>query len=523
MSEESTRTMRTRAIIIGTPSGCVLLERQLELLDDHPHIVGRVVRPNDDRTADDATILGTIDDLESIVESTRFDVALICLPAVMTDLVTRVRTTLRRLDIPERFMPTLEDQLAGIGPRTHYDIDPVVLLRRPPREIDRAAIRAQIEGRCVVLTGAGGSIGSELARLVSRFDPARLVLIERSENALFDIDRHIARLAPDLHRVALLHDVVDAHGTYEHFRSLEPDLVFHAAAHKHVPMMESHPSAAVDNNLFGTIAVADAAHRTGVERVVMISTDKAVHPTSVMGATKRLAELYVQWRHRTSRTSYAMVRFGNVIGSSGSVLEIWSRQLAEGGPLTVTDERMTRYFMSIPEAAALVTQSAALLDPTSECGEVFLLDMGKPIAIVDMARAFVRMHGLTPRLPGGRHGETPNDGRTIDIVYTGIRPGEKLHEELAFDAESMRPTPHPDINIWLVPGADDQLKQRIVDTLAPGRRPDGPLLTELVHRLVREADGMPRPRASSLVEVNPSRIVAPAPAPDSASSIRRGA
>ncbi|MCA9295534.1 MAG: polysaccharide biosynthesis protein, partial [Phycisphaerales bacterium] len=302
-----------------------------------------------------------------------------------------------------------------------------------------------------------------------------------------------------------------------------PEIVFHAAAHKHVPMMESHPSAAVDNNLFGTKSVVDAAHQTGVERFVMISTDKAVHPTSVMGATKRLSELYVQWRHRDSKTAFAMVRFGNVLGSSGSVLEIWARQLAEGGPLTVTDERMTRYFMSIPEAAALVTQSAAFVDHESQWGEVFLLDMGDPIAIMDLAKSFIRIHGLTPITPAMHASRRSDDGRSIGIVCTGIRPGEKLYEELSFDAESMRPTRHPDINIWLVSGADDAFIQRMTDSLAPGRRPDGPPLTELIHRLVREADGMPRTLPNATVELAPTRTPAPrlTPTPPRAQTLPR--
>jgi FlaA1/EpsC-like NDP-sugar epimerase len=527
--DQDTQAMRARAVIIGTPATCAMLEQQLDLLPGRPRSIGWIVRTGETDgscyfgTSD--RIIGTIEELERLAREKRFDLALISLPAVMTELVTRVRTTLRRLQIPERFMPTLNDQLAGVGPRTHYDIDPLILLRRPPREIDQKAIRELLGGRRVLITGAGGSIGSELARLVAQYDPAQLVLVERSENALFDIDRQIARVAPNLDRRALLHDIVDARGTFEHFRMLSPDIVFHAAAHKHVPMMESHPSAAVDNNLFGTKSVVDAAHQTGVERFVMISTDKAVHPTSVMGATKRLAELYVQWRHRDSKTAFAMVRFGNVLGSSGSVLEIWARQLAEGGPLTVTDERMTRYFMSIPEAAALVTQSAALVDHESQWGEVFLLDMGDPIRIMDLAKSFIRIHGLTPVTPAmnsaklteintARPAAQPaDDGRSISIVCTGIRPGEKLYEELSFDAESMRPTRHPDINIWLVPGADDAFVQRMTDSLAPGRRPDGPQLAERIHRLVREADGMPRALPNSTVELAPTRPVLTTPAP----------
>ncbi|MEM7229537.1 MAG: polysaccharide biosynthesis protein [Planctomycetota bacterium] len=504
--------MRKRAIIIGTPATCALIERQLDLLDDRPVTIGWVIRPQDDANRMPARIplLGTTDELDTIAHTHAMDLALISLPAIMTDLVARLRTTLRRHGVDERFMPTLHDQLDGVGPRTHYDIDPSLLLQRAPRTIDRDSIRDLIRGRRVMITGAGGSIGSELSRLVCQFEPSQLALVERSENALFEVDRQVARRCPNLLRHTVLHDIVDAEATLDQFRSLRPEIVFHAAAHKHVPMMEHHPSAAVDNNLMGTKSVVDAAHATKVDRFVMISTDKAVHPTSVMGATKRLSELYVQWRHHDSATSFAMVRFGNVLGSSGSVLEVWAQQVAAGGPLTVTDQRMTRYFMSIPEAAALVTQSAALVDPKSPSGEVFLLDMGQPISITDMAHAFIQMHGLTPTDDVDAAQDAHQ--QTVGLVFTGIRPGEKLHEELAFDAESMRPTRHPDINIWLVPGVDDAFIGQMIDALRPGRRPEGSALSSLVHQFVRQADGMPPavhesyPTASQTVEVVTSRI-----------------
>src|SRR5690606_23894821 len=322
----------------------------------------------------DATILGTTDELEAIIARRQPAMALICLPAVMKDLIASLRTRLRRLGVADRFVPTLEDLVAGIGPRTHLDIDLTQLLNRPARQFDKEAVRSVIENKRVLITGAGGSIGSELSRIAARFKPQQLVLIDRSENALFEIDRQIARSHPTLPRKALLHDVVEAKATLAHFRTLQPDIIFHAAAHKHVPMMEDHPAAAVDNNLFGTKSVADAADAVGAERFVMVSTDKAVNPTSIMGATKRLAELYVQHINQRSATVFSMVRFGNVLGSSGSVLDTWARQIADGGPLTVTDPAMTRYFMTIPEAAALVIQSAALVSPDAPGGEVFLLD-----------------------------------------------------------------------------------------------------------------------------------------------------
>ncbi len=462
--------MPPRAILIGTTDCCGRLDRQLDLMGERPVTLGWVVSGGREPAGSDP-VLGTLGELDAIVARTRPDLALVTFPAVMDRLVTATRTRLRRLGVAERFMPTLEDQVAGVGPRSRLEIDPGALLNRAPRHIDRQAVRRVIAGRRVLITGAGGSIGSELARIVSRYDAAELILVERSENALFEIDRQIARSAPELVRTALLHDVVDAAATLEHFRRLRPQVIFHAAAHKHVPMMEDHPAAAVDNNFFGTKAVADAAHATAAERLVLISTDKAVNPSSIMGATKRLAELYVQHLNQRSVTGFSVVRFGNVIGSTGSVLDVWLRELAEGGPLTVTDPRMTRYFMTIPEAASLVIQSAALVDPRTRASCVFVLDMGVPIRIVDLARRLIALHGYGPE--------------TIGIAFTGARPGEKLHEQLAYDTEAIRPTAHPDIQVWEQPAPDPLFIERTVNELSPRRRgPQAKLVAETVRRLV---------------------------------------
>ncbi|MCA9291913.1 MAG: polysaccharide biosynthesis protein [Phycisphaerales bacterium] len=462
--------MPPTAVMIGQPATCRRLARQLDLLDTPPIMLGCILV--DAEAADgaaDLPVLGALDDLEAVIARRRPDLALVSLPATMPDLVAAIRTRLRRLGVPDRFMPTLEDQIAGIGPRTQIDLDLTQLIGRPARRIDEAAVRAVIAGRRVMVTGAGGSIGSELSRIVSRFGPSHLTLVDRSENALFEIDRQIARRHPHLDRRALLHDIVDAEATLAWFETLRPDVVFHAAAHKHVPMMEDHPGAAVDNNLFGTRSVADAADATGVDRFVMVSTDKAVHPSSIMGATKRLAELYIQDLNGRSDTCYSMVRFGNVLGSSGSVLETWARQLRDGGPITVTHPGMTRYFMSIPEAAALVIQSAALVDPACRSAEVFVLDMGEPLRIVDLAERFIRMHGLESVIgDGGSSPDVPSG--VVRVVFTGARPGEKLHEKLAFDAECMQRTRHPDINIWVLSRPDHRYIEEIVQALEPSRR-----------------------------------------------------
>jgi FlaA1/EpsC-like NDP-sugar epimerase len=495
--------MATTALLLGTVQTVRTLERQLSLLADPPVVLGCLLHdwPHEDpprKHVRDIPILGSLDDLDRTCERLSPSVAIVSLPSPMHDLIATLRTRLRRLGVKDRFFPTLDDQLAGIGPRTEFDVDLGSLIGRAPRELDEAAIDRVIRGKTVVVTGAGGSIGGELCRIIARFQPDRLVMVERSENALFEIDRQIARRWPGLRRHAALHDVVDALATKELFASIRPNVVFHAAAHKHVPMSEDHPASALDSNLFGTISAVDAAIVSGAERFVMVSTDKAVNPTSVMGMTKRLAEQYVQHVHahgRTRRderagtrgatsTSCSMVRFGNVLGSSGSVLETWKRQIADGGPITVTDPRMTRYFMTIPEAAALVIQAAALHEPASETGEVFLLDMGDPIRIVDLATRFIRAHGLTPR------GAEPNASAVGDVAisYTGVRPGEKLFEELATDGERLRPTRHPAIRVWGVPTPEPTTIAEMVHTLSASRRPrDAQALVDLIRSFVPEA------------------------------------
>lgn len=437
-------------ILIGDPAGIGYLQSLMRLGGQLLHVAGwfsTVVNRHD------VMQLGVIEELAAYLVTEKPTLALICLPASNRTLINEVTRTLARFEVTNRYIPTLEDQLSGKvrtqlpgnAAATMPAIDTVQLISREPRPLDEKAIKLVIENKSVLLTGAGGSIGSELARIVCRFKPANLILVERSENSLFEIDRRIAREFPEQSRRAVLHDITDPSHTLAMMTKHKPDVIFHAAAHKHVPMMEDHPSEAVENNFFGTRSVADAANAVGVGRFVMISSDKAVNPSSVMGATKRMAERYIQWLNSHSDTVYSMVRFGNVLGSACSVLPIWSNQLAQGGPLTVTHKDMTRYFMTIPEAAGLVIQSAAY----ASGGEVFLLDMGKPVNILELCKRFVRMHGMEPDID-------------MPIKITGIRPGEKLFEELAYDSEAMLPTPHASIRLWKThPPLESQMQQII--------------------------------------------------------------
>lgn len=414
--------------------------------------------------------LGSLEALEDLRERLGVRVAIVSLPLDDHAGIAKVRAAIQEAGLEERFLPPVADLLrrqppvlVGLGgpPESKTGtagatmaaapvIDLQALIGRPMRETDEAPLRELIQGRRVLVTGAGGSIGSELARLCARFAPSSLILMERAENALFEIDRRLAWAHPGMARRALLHDVADRDGTRRLLHAERPQIVFHTAAHKHVPLMEDHPAQAIANNVLGTASLVDAAIEVGAQRVVLVSTDKAVAPKSVMGATKRLAEAYGIAADKKAReegrpTRVAIVRFGNVLGSAASVLRIWSAQVAEGQPITITDRRMTRYFMTIGEAALLVAHAGAL-EPEDSPG-VFVLDMGEPVEIATLAERFTRAHGLSPVWnDGGGAGEQV-------ILETGVRPGEKLHEALVHAAEELVETACP--GVLRLSGADD--------------------------------------------------------------------
>lgn len=407
--------------------------------------------------------LGSLEALEDVRERLGVRVAIVSLPLDDHAGIAKVRAAIHDAGLEERFLPPVVDLLkrqppvlVGLGGppeqgkgaggatmSTAPVIDLQALIGRPMRETDEAPLRELIQGRRVLVTGAGGSIGSELAMLCARYAPSGMILMERAENALFEIDRRLAWAHPGMARRALLHDVADREGTKRLLHAERPQVVFHTAAHKHVPLMEDHPAQAIANNLFGTASLVDAAIEVGADRVVLVSTDKAVAPKSVMGATKRLAEAYgiaadTKARDEGKPTRVAIVRFGNVLGSAASVLRIWSAQVAEGQPITITDRQMTRFFMTIGEAALLVAHAGAL-EPTDTCG-VFVLDMGEPVEIATLAERFTRAHGLEPVWNAVDTGP----GQQA-ILETGIRPGEKLHEALVHAAEELVKTPCPGV------------------------------------------------------------------------------
>ncbi len=479
-NETATSMLDRRVVLIGTPESLAGLAAQLAPVPmSEAEVLGTVVLSPADAAAASALplpLLGSVDDLPRLHARFGFRSAIVSIPSVMSAAAGRVRSALGALGVAERNSPTIHDVLRGTTPggssghetgamrallAPGAGIDFAALIGRQSRRLNEPAARAVLSGKRLLITGAGGSIGSELARLCAALEPSALILMDRAENPLFEIDREIKARFPQVSRQTVLHDVVDAEATLRRLVALRPDVVFHAAAHKHVPMMEDHPGAAITNNLFGTKSIADAALAVGAERFVMVSTDKAVHPTSVMGATKRLAELYIRSLNRSRGgragpgTKFSLVRFGNVLGSACSVLPIWARQIAEGGPVTVTDPRMTRYFMTIPEAATLVIHAGTLArgDATRGTGgagdrEVFVLDMGEPIKILDLADRFVRSMGLSPRFPVSLGRSEAAPGPAIRISVTGARPGEKLHEELAYPAEELSPTEADGVMAW---------------------------------------------------------------------------
>ncbi len=377
-------------------------------------------------------VLGGIDKTKETCDEYAVDEILIAMPSATRKQARRVVELCQGTNLRFKTLPAIADLITGRAQVQQIrDVDINDLLGRAPVELDTAGIAEFIDGRVVMVTGAGGSIGSEMCRQVARFRPERLLLVEQAEQNLFEIDRELRANFPDIDVLPYIADIGDAERLDWIFEKEHPTVVFHAAAHKHVPMMELNPGEALKNNILGTRTVADATAKYGCEKFVMISTDKAVNPTSIMGGSKRIAEMYIQALNERVETQFVTVRFGNVLGSSGSVIPIFKEQIANGGPVTVTHSEMVRFFMTIPEAAQLVLQSASM----GHGGEIFVLDMGEPVKIVDLARDLITLSGFRP-------------GEDIEIKYVGVRPGEKLYEELAIEGEDVSRTAHSKIGIW---------------------------------------------------------------------------
>jgi FlaA1/EpsC-like NDP-sugar epimerase len=427
----SANDLALRTLIVGAGQAGSTICQELQL---NPNLKSRVIGFVDDAIEKQGVriqgvkVLGPSRLLPLIIKESRASQVILAMPSSSGSRIRELAKILQSEGVIVKTLPSMQNLL---GKKTWKpelrDIAIEDLLRREPIQLDLGAIRQALVDSVVLITGAGGSIGSELARQVANFQPSRLVLLGRGENSLWEIERELRRLYPDQVIEVELCDIRNTNRLRQVFDSWQPQFVFHAAAHKHVPYLERHPEEGIENNIFGTLNVLKAAKAVGVRKFVNISTDKAVNPTSVLGVTKRIAEYLVLQAAEDEMGDgrYMSVRFGNVLGSRGSVIPLFHDQIRYGGPLTVTDPEMTRYFMTIPEASQLVLQAGIL----GQTGKVFVLDMGEPVRIVDLATDMARLSGLTP-------------GFDIDIKFTGMRPGEKLYEELFTDQEQSKSNVH---------------------------------------------------------------------------------
>jgi FlaA1/EpsC-like NDP-sugar epimerase len=444
---------RKPVLVAGAGSAADFLLRELARNPSGFHVVGLLddSRDKQGRLVQGIPVLGALDEVAAWAKKMEVDDVVLALPSAAHAVRKRITQSCAEAGLNVLTVPSLEDLVAGrvsVSSLRRIELDD--LLGRDPVQLDDSGLHQLLTGQVVMVTGAGGSIGSELCRQIARFEPAKLVLFEQSELALYAMEQELPQRFPGLQIAPVIGDVKNAVWVNRVMAEQRPAVVFHAAAYKHVPLMEnSNAWEAVRNNVLGTQVVAAAAQANGVGKFVMISTDKAVNPTNVMGATKRLAEMACQAMQRFplspdpsppegegGSTRFISVRFGNVLGSSGSVIPKFQKQIEAGGPVTVTHPEITRYFMSIPEAAQLVLQAGLM----GEGGEIFVLDMGEPVKIAELAKLMIRLSGA--------------DENRIRIEYTGLRPGEKLYEELLADDESTLPTPHPKLRVAKARAAD---------------------------------------------------------------------
>ncbi|WP_209459268.1 nucleoside-diphosphate sugar epimerase/dehydratase [Youngiibacter multivorans] len=428
------RTLRKNALIVGGgAAGAIVIKEMKKSVNDEYNPVAVI---DDDKYKLGTSILGVkvVGNRYCIEEISRkysIDVILLAIPSGSTDDKKEILDICKKTDCRIQLVPGIDELFDDENILSKVrDVDVDDLLGREPVKLDMQGITDYIEDKVVLVTGGGGSIGSELCRQIVKFKPKMLIVLDIYENNAYDLQNELKYSCPDINLKTVIASVRDKKRLDSIFREYSPDVVFHAAAHKHVPLMEYSPSEAIKNNVFGTLNTAEVADKHSVKRFVLISTDKAVNPTNIMGASKRMCEMIVQAMDRVSDTEFVAVRFGNVLGSNGSVIPLFKKQIERGGPITVTHRDITRFFMTIPEAAQLVMQAGAY----AQGGEVFVLDMGKPVKIYDLALDLIKLSGLKV-------------GIDIDIEVTGLRPGEKLYEELLMDEEGLRKTTHNKIFI----------------------------------------------------------------------------
>lgn len=436
-----------KVLIIGAGDAGAMIAREIEhryyqskeiigFIDDNSYKQKKMIYG--------ARVLGGRQDIREMVLRHQITEIIIAMPSVEGEIIREILSECKQTDCNVKILPGMYELIDGkVTIQQLRNIDVEDLLRRESVKLDLHEIGGCIKGKRVLVTGAGGSIGSEICRQIARLSPEALILLGKGENSIYEIDRELTAKFLKLKITPVIADIRDSERIKRIFTTHEPQVVFHAAAHKHVPLMEMQAEEAILNNVFGTKNIAEAADRVGTEIFVMVSTDKAVNPTSIMGVTKRVAELVIQNMSKISETKFVVVRFGNVLGSRGSVIPLFKKQIATGGPITITHPDMERYFMTIPEAAQLVLQAGAM----AKGGEVFLLNMGKPVKIIDLACDLIELSGLVPHTD-------------IKIEYTGIRPGEKLFEELLTSEEGSNATKHEKIYVANIKAMDEKKLQQ---------------------------------------------------------------
>lgn len=423
----------SRVLIIGAGYAAQNLIREMRISSSSYNIVG-IIDDNKNKIGKSLSgikIVGDRNSIESFVEREKIDLIVLAINQISSEERMKILNLCKMTAAKTKILPNVIESINSDAALSQIrDVKLEDLLGREPVVLNEEKIRDYLRGKRVMVTGGGGSIGSELCRQIVRFNPSELMILDVYENNAYDLQQELMRNYPKLNLKVFIASIRDKARLEEIFRDYRPQVVYHAAAHKHVPLMEFNPSQAIKNNVFGTLNLAEVSDKYGVEKFVQISTDKAVNPTNIMGASKRLCEMVIQAMDRVSETSFVAVRFGNVLGSNGSVIPLFKKQIEAGGPVTVTNKYITRYFMLIPEAAQLVLQAGAF----AKGGEIFVLDMGKPVKIYDLAQDLIRLSGLVPH-------------KDIKIEVTGLRPGEKLYEELLMAEEGLEKTAHEKIFI----------------------------------------------------------------------------
>lgn len=452
-SVQSSRSQWQNVLVIGGGDAGSTIIRELQLNEDMKKRPIGIIDDNQakqGRLLHGVSIIGTRHDISRVVTERHVDEIIISIPSMHAKEMREIIEICQDTSCKLKTMPGLYQLINGeVDIKKIRDIEIEDLLGREPVETNLIEISDFLEGKVVLVTGGGGSVGSELCRQIAKFNPKLLLILDIYENSVYDLQNELkAYYGDQLELKVIIASVRDLNRLRQLFKTYHPDVIYHAAAHKHVPLMEDSPQEAIKNNVFGTFNVAKCANEIKVERFVLISTDKAVNPTNIMGASKRLAEMIIQSLNETSSCEFVAVRFGNVLGSNGSVIPLFKRQIASGGPITVTHPDIIRYFMTIPEAVELVLQAGAM----AHGGEVFILDMGDPVKIVDLAKGLIRLSGLEPE-------------RDIEIKFTGLRPGEKMYEELLLSEEGLLTTANAKIFIGRPPVEDFTNLQRNLEVL----------------------------------------------------------